>query len=193
MLETNGFLIINKFINPSVAYSLSKRFENIRDNSHIKHEISNDDKTKFGDSTIPTCYVGSTLPMFERLLLSLTEKMEKITEKSLFPTYSYGRIYYRDSILKRHIDRSSCEYSVTLCLSTDQVKWPICILDKNDIEHQVVQEPGDAIVYKGCEQLHWRNKFEGTSHSQLFLHYVDQNGPNAEYKFDKRSELKINL
>ena len=48
-------------------------------------------------------------------------------------------------------------------------------------------EEGDAMVYKGCEVEHWREPYnEGTKLAQVFLHYVDANGPHAEWKNDKK-------
>jgi len=45
-------------------------------------------------------------------------------------------------------------------------------------------------VYKGCDVTHWRDVADTTEvNAQFMLHYVDQNGPNANYKFDKRPEL----
>lgn len=191
-LESTGFLIINQFIDAAEAHELAIRFDKHRNESHINNNISLDNKIAFGDDQISTSYVGSRLPMFEKLLDSVQSTVENITEKSLFPAYSYARIYYSGAELKKHRDRPSCEYSVTLCLRPDSVNWPLCILDKNGIEHQVIQNSGDAIIYKGCEQVHWRGVFTGTSHSQVFLHYVDQNGPYSEWKYDKKSSLNIN-
>jgi hypothetical protein len=51
-------------------------------------------------------------------------------------------------------------------------------------------DPGDAVVYKGCEVVHWREKADGTEvTAQFMLHYVDQNGPYADFKLDKRASL----
>lgn len=191
-LESIGFIYKKNFIDPLISESLSLEFSRQRDIHHIENKISLDDKTKFGDRQTQKSYVGRVLPMFEKLLLSMTSSIEDITEKKLFPTYSYARIYYSGAELKKHLDRSSCEYSVTVCLQNDLVKWPLCILDKNGVEHQIVQMPGDAIIYKGCEQPHWREVFTGTTHSQVFLHYVDQNGPYFDWKYDKRQSLNIN-
>jgi hypothetical protein len=41
---------------------------------------------------------------------------------------------------------------------------------------------GDAIIYKGCEIDHWRNKCDGPNgylSGQVFLHYVRKNGQYA--------------
>jgi hypothetical protein len=193
ILETNGFVVIKQFLDPSLAESLSLQFSDQRNKRHVKNNVSLSDTSKFSDRQVPTSYVGSALPMFEKLLWNMTLVMEDITEKSLFPTYSYARIYYHESELKKHKDRPACEYSASICLENDSiVEWPLYIIDKDNIEHQVIQNPGDAVIYKGCEQVHWRDKFHGTSHSQVFLHYVDQNGSYSEWKYDKRSSLNIN-
>ena len=36
---------------------------------------------------------------------------------------------------------------------------------------------GDMIVYRGCEIEHWREKFEGNNHAQVFLHYNNVDNP----------------
>ena len=36
--------------------------------------------------------------------------------------------------------------------------------------------------------FHWRNKFEGKEHVQLFLHYVRADGPKAWAFFDKQQQ-----
>lgn len=52
--------------------------------------------------------------------------------------------------------------------------------------------PGDAVVFRGDEMFHWRYPYiEGAWQVQLFLHYVDANGPHAEWKFDKQGSLNI--
>ena len=44
----------------------------------------------------------------------------------------------------------------------------------------IVIESGDGVIYKGCEIPHWRPVFNQPKeywHHQLFIHYVDLNGP----------------
>jgi hypothetical protein len=37
---------------------------------------------------------------------------------------------------------------------------------------------------------HWREKYtEGQWQAQVFLHYVDADGPHADQKYDKRESL----
>ena len=122
----------------------------------------------------------------EALLLSLLPTMEKITGKNLFPTYSYSRIYWTGGSMWKHVDRPSCEFSVSLCISTNGEPWPIWFDGT-----EVILNPTDMVVYKGMEIPHWREAYKGVEQIQTFLHYVDQNGPHASYKFDQRRMLGL--
>ena len=50
-------------------------------------------------------------------------------------------------------------------------------------------EEGDALLYKGCELFHWREQYKGKKQYNMFLFYVDKDGPFTEFKFDKRNKL----
>ena len=53
-------------------------------------------------------------------------------------------------------------------------------------------KPGDMLVYRGCELEHWRNKFKGKEHIQVFLHYNNRKTPGAkENMFDRRPHLGL--
>jgi PKHD-type hydroxylase len=54
---------------------------------------------------------------------------------------------------------------------------------------EIKMNVGDCVIYKGCEKYHWRDEFKGKWQVQVFLHYVDKNGINSEWKYDKRQEL----
>ena len=86
-----------------------------------------------------------------------------------------------EKILKKHIDRPSCEVSVTVCVDSCGEDWPIYMNGK-----PIILKPGDAAMYLGCEVEHWREEFMGDYQSQFFLHYVDKNGKNKEYALDSR-------
>ena len=128
-------------------------------------------------------------PLMDMLLEKLRPTVECATGLSLFPTYSYFRVYKRGDALKRHRDRSSCEVSMTLNLGYSAKEfWPIWVAGPAGTT-SVVLQPGDGLIYRGCECDHWREAFDGDYLAQVFLHYVDQNGPYAEWKFDKRRSL----
>jgi hypothetical protein len=129
-----------------------------------------------------TGYYGDAI--MESLLVEKQKKMEEYTGLKLYPTYSYWRLYTYGSNLLKHKDRHSCEISVSVCIDNDGPKWPIFIEGK-----AIDLEPGDAVIYLGCELKHWREDFTGDWQSQVFLHYVDQEGDYADLKLDKRLML----
>jgi hypothetical protein len=55
----------------------------------------------------------------------------------------------------------------------------------NGNEVNINLNPGDAVLYLGCQADHWRNKFEGSEHVQLFLHYVRAEGSKYWAVFDQ--------
>jgi hypothetical protein len=143
----------------------------------------------------PQCPLSFSLgfhPLFDSLLEQLTPNIEAVTGKKLFPTYAYARWYTPGDELKIHLDRAACEISASITLGFEGEQWPIYVgheSDKQDAK-QINMNVGDAIIYKGCELFHWREKYvEGQWQAQVFIHYVDQEGPNAEWKYDKRKEL----
>ena len=123
------------------------------------------------------------------LLSDLLPRIEKASGLKLFPTYSYFRVYKNGDVLQAHTDRPACEISVTLSLGSEPDRaWPIWIKGA-DGPAAVSLKPGDALLYRGMESSHWREPFEGHHSAQVFLHYVDRDGPNAEWRFDKRVSL----
>jgi len=155
----------------------------------------------------PSLYADT---LMETILERSVPKMEALTGIMLYPTYSFMRVYQNGDVLNRHYDRPSCEISVTCCLGyhvgdeTDaNYNWPIYVYDNKDSKERadVTQtnlegmaihlQPGDCLVYRGSEVMHWREAFEGSAHGQVFLHYVDRHGPFKDYKFDGRKFLGV--
>ena len=159
------------------------------------------------DDQCPTSWSVTKNPILDKVLEEFLPRMELETGKKLFPTYAYARYYEEGEILEAHHDRPSCEYSMTVTLGNDGTVWPFYASDPGDETDQGVigydnkifrvknvqsieMEIGDAVVYKGFETPHWREQLEGNWQTQLFLHYVDQDGPYSEWKYDKRPCLE---
>jgi len=124
--------------------------------------------------------------LMESLMKLKIPLMEKETGLKLFPTYSFWRMYTMFADLRKHTDRASCEISVSVKIGSDGTPWPIFI-ENNSIE----LEDGDAVIYLGCELNHWREEFKGDWNAQVFMHYVDQNGPFKNLKFDTKPMLGL--
>jgi len=141
------------------------------------------------DSQVSTAYSAYGDIFMDGLLLDILPLAEQLTGASLFPTYSYFRVYQRGDHLNKHTDRPSCEISSTICLGYEGNRpWPISIEGPQGVSSTELA-PGDALFYRGIECPHWREPLTEDLVAQVFLHYVDQNGPHASWKFDKRSSL----
>ena len=147
----------------------------------------------WNDSQVPNTYSHYADMLMETLLEKVKPAMEKHTGLKLSPTYSYARIYKNGDVLARHKDRYSCEISTTLNLGGDS--WPI-YLDPTGKEGQagikVDLEPGDMLIYSGCELEHWREEFKGKDCGQVFLHYNKSSSKKAkENLYDGRPFLGL--
>jgi hypothetical protein len=132
--------------------------------------------------------------IFDRLLVDLLPYFEMASGKKLFPTYSYARLYVPEEELLVHIDRPACEISASITLGFEGDVWPIYMGDDMAKSNaaKVEMEIGDAVLYKGLEKFHWREIYtEGKWQAQVFLHYVDADGPFRDWKFDRRAGLNI--
>jgi hypothetical protein len=151
-----------------------------------------ENKRTIGDELVLGAHSGA-LPILDSLLLVLQPIVESVTQLKLHPTYGYYRVYRPGAVLPKHNDRVSCEISLNLCVgyfydTEDQnYKWNIFMNDS-----QVSTEIGDLVIYKGMDVEHWRDTFicgEKSWQTQVFLHYVDANGPYNDFIWDGREKF----
>ena len=194
----NNYKVIKQAISKELAdfvysYFLTKRqvARTFFDDRYISP--FNNDWGVWNDPQVPETYSHYSDIAMETLLERLTEPMSKETGLNLIPTYSYARIYKKGDVLKRHKDRYSCEVSMTMNLGGDP--WPIYLEPSGETDKEGIKidlEPGDALIYRGCEVEHWREAFEGENCGQVFLHYNDASGENAEKnRYDTRPFLGL--
>jgi hypothetical protein len=142
-----------------------------------------------GDPQVPGAPNLYGDPAVDGLLEYLRPYIEKFVGLQLHSTYSYFRVYRSGDTLARHRDRAACEVSVSLNVGQIPADpWPIHIEGRMG-PYAASLLPGDALIYRGMDCFHWRERFEGSHLVQMFLHYVDANGPHAGEKFDGRQSL----
>jgi hypothetical protein len=147
--------------------------------------------TMFLDGTAPGALSSAGDVFMDGLLMDLLPVAEEVSRAQLFPTYSYFRVYSRGDLLDKHTDRQSCEISLSLCLGYEGERpWPLMVEGPNGAS-SVELAAGDGLLYRGIECPHWREPMDGEKTAQVFMHYVDQNGPFAEWKYDKRPALSF--
>ena len=126
----------------------------------------------------------------EAMMPLVQKRVEDHVGSRLLPTYSFARIYTTESILKKHVDRGACEYSVTLTVGYRNTNglWPIFVESEGEML-SVELDVGDAMVYKGMEVPHWRESLPQGIWCQLFVHFVAADGPLAGHVYDDREHL----
>jgi hypothetical protein len=178
--KENGYCIVKSAIDPDLRDFITQ------------YALFDEMRNFEADQQVVGAHAKYADPAMEALLLKLLPLMEKHTGLELFPTYSYYRVYRPGDELVPHKDRPSCEISCTLCLNYEynNYSWPI-FMDGTRVD----QQPGDLVIYRGCDLSHWREKFNIEDKTawqvQGFFHYVDKNGPFPEYRFDQRESVGL--
>jgi hypothetical protein len=184
--QKQGYVVVKNFISKEMGKHL---FEYLKLYEYAQILQNNEKTFERDEQVLGSFAVGHGDLVFDSLMKTMKSKMEYCTGLDLFPTYSYTRLYKPGNELKIHRDRPSCEISITLKLSdTGWYNWPIWMVDSpydlND---------GDGVIYRGCDLEHWREPCEGYGDyrmGQVFMHYVDKNGPHTEWKYDKREHME---
>ena len=68
------------------------------------------------------------------------------------------------------------------------------IIETSGEERSCILNPGDGVIYKGCERPHWRDPMPGKKkglfnkkeyyYHQIFFHYVLQDGQRSHCAWD---------
>jgi len=158
----------------------------------------------WNDSQVPNTYSHYSDIAMETLLSRVKPILEEHTGLKLVETYSYARIYKKGDILHKHKDRDSCQISCTLNLGGPS--WPIFLEPDPNIGgmvgdnyvagdskgKEIILGPGDLLIYSGCELEHWREEFNSSDCTQVFLHYNDISSHLGENnRFDQREHLGL--
>jgi hypothetical protein len=172
----NNYLHVPGFIPRDEALLLAENFK-----EHCK---------KFnlqGDPQAPNSQALYNYMPFLRLLIEKIPGIQELLGEKVLPTYTYARVYRQGSVLARHRDREACEISFTLNLDKNS-DWPIYFQRPDGSEVGIELNPGDAVLYLGCQADHWRDAFQGHEYTQLFMHYVRSHGPKSWAYFDKAQQ-----
>ena len=217
-MEKNGYLVVKDLWDPEELYHPVPE---------LRGQINYYDKNPehFNHVPLENQVEGSVArywyPQYRVIHSGVRKKLEKEIGRKLYNTYYYDRYYFPGQELTKHADRDACEISVTIHVSTnlpDNLKdWPICIktpdtyTDKKKTavlvpgeKREVVLNPGDGLIYKGCERPHWRDPMPGTPqgkkrkklfgksqpkveqyYHQIFFHYVLADGQRAHCAWDR--------
>jgi len=207
--DENGYLVLKNLWDPKDLYC---------EPPVIKGQYNYYGKVdKFSHLPLENQVEGSTSryywPHYKYAHSQIRMKLEKAIGKKLYNTYYYDRFYNPGQALTKHADRPACEISVTVHVGSNiNTSWPIWIKtpdiytsdEKTNIirrgeNRSVILNPGDGMIYKGCERPHWRDPMpteynktwygkkiekEGLYYHQIFFHYVLADGTRSHYAGD---------
>ena len=165
--DENGFLVVKNLWDHKELYCLPPETKG-QYNYYGKID-------KFDHFPVEAQVEGSTSryywPPYKSIHSQIRIKIENIIGKKLYNTYYYDRFYNPGQNLSNHLDRPACEISVTIHISSNmKTSWPIWIKTPDTYEdpkrkekiikkgenRSVILNPGDGMIYKGCERPHWR-------------------------------------
>lgn len=116
-------------------------------------------------------------PVMTYLQHLFAESFSQIVGEPVQPTYPYLTIYQPGAVLERHTDRQACRWNVSLMLDDtddDSRTWPL-YLEVGDEVIVADLVPGDALIYRGTAEHHWRDPMPAGRHVTVcILHYVPQ-------------------
>jgi hypothetical protein len=209
--DLNGYLVIKDIWNPKDLYCVPPK-----ERGQMTWWGSKMDQFNYKpeEGQVSGSLARYSYPPYNTIHSQIRLKVEKEIGKKLYNTYYYDRFYFPGQELKKHADRDACEISVTFHISTNlKTPWPIWIktpdiytdikktgILKKGEERSVFLNPGDAMVYKGCERPHWRDAMpteytrtwygrkkekDGLYYHQVFFHYVLADGQRAHFAMDR--------
>lgn len=107
----------------------------------------------------------------------LANFVSRVAGEPVKPTYAYVSAYKQGAVLRPHVDRKQCVFTLSLWIdfatsSPAAEPWPLWF-QTNEGKVSVTQRSGDAVLFRGCELPHWRDRPPaGSASTTLLFHYV---------------------
>ena len=185
--DRDGFFVIKNIIDvSSLTEDVPEYCGTFNYTMGVKKEVDGKDEIP---TTSSNRHSRRNTPIFARAYLKVKQRIQKEIGKELYNTYWFDRYYFNGSYLTPHVDRPACEISCSIHLGSNlETPWAFGILDGDGNDNLITQDVGDAVVYKGCERIHWRPQFpdspDDSYHHNAFFHYVLKDGIRSHYAYD---------
>ena len=185
--DRDGFFVIKNIIDvSSLTEDVPEYCGTFNYTMGVKKEVDGKDEIP---TTSSNRHSRRNTPIFARAYLKVKQRIQKEIGKELYNTYWFDRYYFNGSYLTTHADRPACEISCSIHLGSNlKEPWVFGIEDGDGNDNLITQDVGDAVVYKGCERIHWRPQFpdspDDSYHHNAFFHYVLKDGIRSHYAYD---------
>lgn len=107
-------------------------------------------------------YVSHNAPMQRYYHMAISQFINSLLPVRVKPSYVFSSCYEKGSTLARHIDsRPACTWNVSVATNGSNPglvnQWPLFIESHNQ-RHQIHLDIGDAVLYSGVNDYHWREQ-----------------------------------
>lgn len=190
----NGYLLLKNVYNADLLYDDVPKTRGMITYHGSEKKMSYAKK----EEQVPGSLARYSHPKYKEAHSNIRKTIESVIGKKLYNTYYYDRFYFPGQDLKKHVDRHACEISISVNISSNLKKpWAFCIKTPYGETRSIEMEPGDGVLYKGCDCLHWRDPmpskypkilsiFDDSYYHQIFFHYVLADGYRCEFANDGR-------
>lgn len=110
----------------------------------------------------------------------LNARVAQLVGRATKPSYSFVSAYEAGGDLYWHTDRPPCEYTITLLVdyapleADNRSPWALEVRGRDGRPHAVHQCLGDALIFKGRELKHRRERLpDGHRSTSILFHFVD--------------------
>lgn len=167
-IQTKGYVRIQQLLDSEYCRYLMVNYYARNDHMHERHpDMEGIKRTSVNN-----------MPLM-RLIHQATEKfVNSMIPERVKTSYSFCAAYEPGSNLPAHTDRPQCVYNISMMLGSAPFRaslagWPLFI-KRGDETNAVTLELGDAVLYSGTRDLHWRDVMPKGLGLVLgvFLHYV---------------------
>ncbi len=167
--KEKGVAHLPELIHPYLNYSLA----------HFYRCMIAEGNFPYDDIQVAKRFYGREEAMANFLHHQLTPLISRITNKKLWPTYSYYSNYQKGAVLEKHLDKPAAEISVTIALDygakvNSKNVWPLYV----ETDHQKISLkllPGDAGMFTGIKLPHYREELKNLPFaSVILLHYASK-------------------
>jgi hypothetical protein len=143
------------------------------------HELITHGAWAAGDAQVKRRYGYHNESVSRYFHHQLIDFVGRVAGERVKPTYAYVSAYQEGAVLRPHIDRRQCVFTLSLWLDhqpdAKRESWPLWFQTEQG-PVALTQSAGDAVLFRGCELPHWRDRPppDGAS-TTLIFHYVPAN------------------
>jgi hypothetical protein len=159
---------VPSLIHPAHVAALGRYYQNLIDSG----------EWELGDPQVRHRHGQHNEPVARYFQHQLISVVSRIAGEPVKPSYSYASAYRGGAVLGAHVDRKQCEFTLSLLVEDRDASaaepWPLWFhLPQGKVA--ITQKVGDAILFRGCELPHWRERSSDEHTSTILLfHYVPQ-------------------